>query len=342
MNMRRILCLLLVLFVATGAFALDFATFQTSFDTFATDLAAVLPFNASTGLSWSQAYIGQFPHFGVGLTLGATTVPYASISSIVANLGVTLPSQLSYVTQYGFPIPAYTADARLGGFFLPFDFGVKVGYIPPDALQKAGLPVSADYLLVGADIRFAVLKDEGFVPALSIGAGYNYMKGKIGVPGLLGSSISIASFENPVDHSMHALSLTDPTLDLTWDTSVIEGKVQVSKRILFLTPYVGAAASYSLGSKAGGGVSSTLLYDGVAITQAQIDQINTAYAALSQTPPSLSAAGIQVQKTVAPSLAYRVYGGVSLDLFIVYLDLGAAYNISSGSLGGSVNLRLAL
>jgi hypothetical protein len=339
--MRKILCLLLVLFVATGAFALDFATFQTSFDTFAADLATVLPFNASTGLNWSSAYIGQFPHFGVGLTLGATTIPYASIDSIVTNLGITLPSELSFVTQYGFPIPAYTADVRLGGFLLPFDVGVKVGYIPPDALQQAGLPITADYLLVGADVRFGLLKDEGFVPALSIGAGYNYMKGKIGVPGLLGSGISIASFENPSDHSLHALSLTDPTLDLAWDTSVIEGKVQLSKRLLILTPYVGAAVSYSLGSHAGGGVSSTLLYDGNPITQAEIDQINAAYAAQSQTPPSLSAAGIQVQKDVDPSLAYRVYGGVSLDLLFIYLDLGAAYNISSGSLGGSVNLRLA-
>jgi hypothetical protein len=339
--MRRILCLLLVLFVATGAFAADFATFKTDFEGFAQELAGVLPFNASTGLNWSSAYIGQFPHFGLGLTVGATTIPWASVSSIATNLGIVVPAELKAIETYGMPLPAYTADVRLGGFLLPFDVGVKVGYIPPDAMKQAGLPMSADYLLVGADIRFGLLKDEGFVPALSIGAGYNYMKGKIGVPNLLGGAIAIANFQDPSDLSMHNLSLTDPTLDLAWDTSVIEAKAQLSKRLLILTPYVGGAISYSLGAHAGGGLSSTLQFDGHNITQAEIDQINQAYAAASQTPPDLSTTGIMVQKAVGNSLAYRVYGGVSLDLLFIYLDLGAAYNISSGSLGGSVNVRLA-
>jgi hypothetical protein len=339
MNMRKILVGLLILIASTGAFAgtLDFTSFQTAFNTFAQDLADVLPFNASIGQSWSSAYIGQLPHLGVGVTVGATTIPFAAVDAIVANLGVTLPSELDYVRQYGFPIPAYTIDARLGGIFLPFDVGVKVGYLPPDALKQAGVAIAVDYLLAGADVRVALLKDEGFVPALSVGAGYSFMKGKIGVPGLLSGTTSITSFLNPYDQTYHALDLSNPSLDLQWDTSVIEGKVQLSKRLLILTPYLGAA----VGAHAGGGVSSTLLYDGVAITQAQIDQIVQAYTLLGQTPPDLSLTGIVVQKEVAPALAYRVYGGVSVDLLILSLDLGVGYNISSGSLGGSVNLRLA-
>jgi hypothetical protein len=202
------------------------------------------------------------------------------------------------------------------------------------------LPASAEYLLVGGDARFALLKDEGFIPALSIGAGYTYMKGKISMP-LMPGNISIGSFVVPTVGT-YTIDLTNPALDLSWETSVIEGKVQLSKRLLIFTPYVGAGLSYSLGSHAGGGLSSTLLLNGVAPTQTLIDQINQAFTAAGQTPPDLSSVGIQVQKEVTPSLAYRVYGGLSLDLFIVYLDLGAAYNISSGSLGGSVNLRLAL
>jgi hypothetical protein len=344
LNMRKAAIVIIVLLAAAGAFAapVDFASFQTSFDSFAKDLASGLPFNASTGLAWSEAALGQFPHFGVGVTVGATTIPAGTVNSMVSALGVTLPSEFSYVAQYGIPVPAYTIDARLGGFVLPFDIGLKFGYIPAGALQKAGVSgVTADYILAGADVRFAVLRDHGFVPALSIGVGYNYMKGSVGVAGLLGSSIDIANFTLP-DNSTHTLNLSDPTLNMAWSTNVVEAKVQLSKRILFITPYIGAAASYSFGAQASGAVQSTLYYDGHAITQNDINNIDAAFAAAGKTPPDLSPLGITANATSAAGFSYRAFGGLSFDIFFIYLDVGAAYNILSGSLGGSLNLRLAL
>jgi hypothetical protein len=338
--MKRLILVLFVLLSSTALFAapVDFKDFQPGFDDFVQDLANGLPLNASTGLSWSQAYIGQFPHFGVGVTVGATTIPAKAVSTMADALGISLPSDFSYAEKFGVPVPAYTLEARLGGFVLPFDMGVKLGVIPPDT--KFGADVTADYILAGVDVRYALLKDEGPLPAISIGVGYNYMKGSVGISGILGSDVTIAQVYDV--GGPHILSLADPTLQMDWSTNVIEAKLQVSKRLLILTPYLGAAASFSFGSDVSGAVESTLKIDGSKIQQSDINAIVAYYEALGETPPDLSAKGITTTASSKGGMSYRVFGGVSFDLLILSLDLGASYEFLSGALGGSLNVRIAL
>ena len=334
--MKKAFLVILVLLSASAVFAqVDFTTFQSGFSEFAQDLANGAPLNASTGLSWSQAYIGQFPHFGIGVTVGATTLPASAMKTMADALGVTLPSEFSYATKYGLPLPAYTIDARIGGFVLPFDIGLKLGYIPPGTLQKMGLSVSADYILAGLDVRYALLKDEGFIPALSVGLGYNHMQASVGVPGLLSGAITIAQIYN--GSSNKDLVLSNPSLQMQWSTNVLDLKVQVSKRLIFITPYLGVAASYSFGAKASGTVKSDMTYDSLPLTQPVIDLIK-------QYNPDidLSSVGITANAASGAGFDFRAFGGLSFDLFIVYLDLGGAYDISTGAFGGSVNLRIAL
>ncbi len=344
--MRRLLTVVLFLCIAFAAFPLDYvAEIKPAFGAFAQDMADVLPFNASIGLGWSDAYIGQFPRFGVGVTVGATTIPSDSVKTVLDAFSITLPAELSYVQQLGFPVPAYTLDARIGGFAIPFDVGLKVGYVPADLMEKMGLPLSLQYLLAGADVRFAILKDKGFVPALSIGAGYSFMKGSLSVPGLMSGDVDIGNFQVPDGsggYTTHTLRLTDPSLNLSWDTNVIDVKAQLSKTLLIFTPYVGAGAMFAMGSHAGGGVESSLLLDGLIPTQAQIDDIIQAFVDAGQTPPDLSTTGIIVEKAAPVGWAGRVYGGFSVNLLVLRLDLGASYSFPGGSYGASANLRVQL
>jgi hypothetical protein len=340
--MKRFLFALVLVLSATAVFAapVDFSAFEPGFNKFVQSLATNAPFNASTGLTWSQASLGQFPHFGIGLTVGATTVPAAAVTTMVNALGISLPSEFSYFSKIGIPVPAYTIDARIGGFVLPFDIGLKVGYIPASALQKAGSSVAADFLLAGGDVRFTILKDQGFVPALSIGVGYTYLQETVSVAGLMSSGITIA---NVYDGSVyHTLSMSNPSLQVQSQTNVLEAKLQLSKQILFLTPYLGAAAAFSFGSTASGSVQSTLLYDGGPINQTQIDQITAYYIAQGQTPPSFSSMGFTAHASAPVGMDYRIYGGLSFDIIVVSIDLGAAYDISNNSFGASANLRLTL
>jgi hypothetical protein len=344
--MKTLLCVSILLCIAFGAFSLNYTTeVEPAFEQFAHDMASTLPFNASIGLGWSDAYIGQFPRFGVGVTIGATTIPSDPVKKVLKAFSITLPNQFSYVEQYGFPVPAYTFDARIGGFGLPFDMGVKIGYVPPDMMQKMGLPLSLDYLLAGADIRFALLKDKGFVPALSLGAGYSFMKGSLSVPGLMSGDIDIGNFQVPDGSggsTTHTLRLTDPSLNLSWDTNVIDVKAELSKTLLIFTPYLGAGAMFAVGSHAGGGVRSSLLLDESAPTQTQIDEIIQAFIDAGQTPPDLSTTGIIVQKAAPVGWAGRLFGGVSMNLLVLRLDLGALYSFPGGSFGASANLRVQL
>lgn len=344
--MKTFLCVLCALCVAFGGFALDFTTeVKPAFEQFAQDVANSLPFNSSIGLGWSDAYIGQFPHFGIGVTAGATAIPADSVKTVTSALSITLPSEFSYAEKYGFPVPAYTFDARIGGFGIPFDIGVKVGYVPPDAMQKMGLPVSLDYLLVGADFRFALLKDKGFVPALSLGAGYTFMKGSLSVPGLMSGPLTLGNFQVPDGsggYDIHTLELTDPSVNFSWDTNAIEVKAELSKNLLIFTPHLGAGASFSFGSHAGGGLQSSLLIDGLTPTQDEINQIIQAFKDAGKTPPDLTTTGIIVKKAAPVGWGARVFGGLSVNLFVLRLDLCGMYNIMSNSLGGSANVRVQL
>ncbi len=338
--MKRFLLVLIILCAAAGAFAqtYDFSQFQTGFQAFADDVADSLPFNASIGLNWSDAYIGQFPHMGFGVSVGATTIPFDSVDSVFAAIGEPTPTELEPLRPYGLPIPAYTAEVRIGGFGIPFDIGLKGGYIAPEWLQGLISGINVDYLMVGGDVRFGLLKDQGWVPALSVGAGYTYMKGAVGMPGIFGTGpVTVSDFTVPDGgggFTTYSLGFTDPSLDFNWQTNAIDVKAQVSKKLLLFTFSAGLGGTYGI-SQAGGAVKSTMTITPTP-TPAEQALIDAYLAANGMT---MGDQGFTVT-SAANGWALRAFGGVSMNLLIVRLDLNAMYNFLSGSYGASVNLRL--
>jgi hypothetical protein len=329
--MKRFAIVLVALLAASAAFGgtFTFTQFQNAFQGFANGAASALPLESSVGLNWSDAYIGQFPHFGIGVTAGAATIPFAAINGVINTFGGSIPSNVSFLSSVGIPFPAYTVDARIGGFILPFDIGVKVGYLPSGSLSGVGF--SVDYLMVGADVRYGLLKDSGLTPGLSIGVGYTYMRGNVAVPGVLPSTvINTVSFGG----SNHTIGFTSPDLNFFWNTSVIDAKVQLSKELFILTPYIGLGASYGI-SNAGGGMKASMQVDGGNATQSQLDQINSAFG----TSYTLQDQGFGVFGA-ASGFSARAFGGFSFNLFILKIGVGAEYEFLSGSFAGMANVRL--
>ena len=173
--MKKILILMIILMVGvSGAFAqVDVATMQNSFSAFSDDVAASLPFVSTIGLNWSDARVRSLPHFGVGLTVGAVMIPKEAFVDLAAAMNFTLPTEITDSTL-GVPLPAYTLEGRIGGLILPFDIGIKLGYIPPELM--AGSSVGADYTLAGFDIRTPIIKGNAVLPAVALSVGYNYLK----------------------------------------------------------------------------------------------------------------------------------------------------------------------
>lgn len=337
--MKRFVLILMMSLAAAGLWAQNLEDFQAGFEAFATDMAATLSYNATIGNNWSDAYIGKFPHFGVGISAGVTTVPSASLKDLFISMDVPVPSE---VADIGLPIPAAAISAKIGGLFLPFDVGVKAMVLPAeatDALSSAG--IAADYKLLGGNVRFALLKQNILMPDVSVGLGYNRLTGSISMPLDAGQSYNF-----DVNGDTHILAVTDPDLSMEWATDSFDFTLQVSKSVLFLRPYVGAG--YSLGkSSVDGGMKATMTYDDASESGAQpIDENNLAdlKAALADagiSVPDISADGFMFGSTDnAPVL--RLYGGLSLDLLVLMLDTQVTYVPGSGSLGGSAMIRIQL
>ena len=341
--MKRLLLVIGILTLLAGGLwaQVDFATFQDSFQSFADGVANSLPITASIGLNWSHAYIGQFPHFGVGVSLGGMFLPYETMQPIVDALGVgsSIPQELK---TYGLPFPTIAAGARLGGFILPFDMGFKFGMIPEEAKDLFSQNVTADFFLIGGDVRFPVLKGRGLIPTLSVGGGYTFLRGRVGIVDVSsGETIDITALmiaEGYTGGTLYELTVTDPDLEFRWDTHTIEAKAQASWNLLLFTPHVGVGAAYGI-SNAGGGLFSQLTYndnDPAVITLADVQDVFASYGY-----PIPTASGLEVISE-ANGWSFWVYGGTAINIFFIKVDLSAMYNFLNGDYGASVNLRLQL
>lgn len=339
---KIIITLSLMVMMVFSLPALDYSVYEDGFEAFASEIAKSLPFNAAIGLNWSDAYIGSFPHFGVGITVGATAIPYDAMKPVIDALGADLGSEMDFLETWGAPFPAYTIEGRVGGVVLPFDAGLKLGVLPDDAIKLKGIKM--DYLMLGGDVRYQLIKSRGPIPEVSFGVGYTMLNGGVTLPGILGGDQLIdLGVDGDGDSNNDWVKLTDPDLNFNWQSHVIDFKIQASKKLVVITPNVGLGLSYGT-SSAGGGAETSVYYsgDGVAytqITQAQIDAIIAAFNALGLTPPGLTSSGLLVESD-AKGWAMRVFGGLSLNLALLKFDLSGMYNFTSGSLGVALNTRI--
>ncbi|MCL2128268.1 MAG: hypothetical protein FWH38_08435 [Treponema sp.] len=293
-------------------------------DEFSDNMALSLPFNSTMGLNWSDAYIKNFPHFGVGASIGYTTMNAGSLGDLLKQFDLNMPSVLYKFG--GFPVPGYTLEGRLGGLGTSFDMGFKFGYLPmkPSGLDKL------DYLLIGGDVRFAVLKQNLILPNISVGMGYNYQSGGIGKTA---GSDRIFEYFNDGAGNSETLTLKAPEIDVDWSTSVLDFKAQISKSFLIITPYFGIGACGGW-SKAGYSVTTT-------VTDSA-GNLDAAKLALKQFGiDDLSSTGFSSTANFN-GWSYRAYGGLSLNFTVFRLDITALYNFRNSNYGVTMGARVQL
>jgi len=329
---RLVLISMMVLLAVAGAWAQDLGEFQDGFNTFADALAPTLSYNATIGNNWSDAYIGKFPHLGVGVAVGFTSVDIMKMDSLLEAMGIdALPDAIK---EIGLPMPAAALSAKLGGFILPFDIGLKAMLLPESITTSlSALGYTLDYTLFGGNVRYAVLKENILLPDVSIGAGYNRLSGSLGM--VLDTTLPTYTV------GTYTLKATDPKLALSWTTDSYDFTLQVSKNLLFIRPYAGVGYSIGKSSVSGGLSSSITDQNDVPLSAADLEAINAALTMTGMDVPNISADGILFGKdSTEPAL--RVYGGVSLALIIVHIDTSVIYVPATKSLGGSVMLRVQL
>jgi len=311
----------------------DLSDLDDAINSFSGAMAQSLPFNATMGLNWSDAYIGQLlsipPHFGVGISMGATFMNIGVINDMLSMFEFDIPLDI----PIGFPLPGYTVEGRVGGIILPFDVGIKFGAISPDTIPLLdSMGIGLNYLLFGMDVRYSVLPS--FLPVkLSVGLGFNYLSG--GISANLGGGQSF-SFDDPVNSSAHTIAISDPSLELFWETTVFELKAQASMSLFIITPYAGFGLSYSM-SNAGYRLNSQVTIDG--------DPVNESFAALLSEffgINNLTDQGFESRVNADGAINFRFFGGFSVNMFVLKLDMTLMYNFTDSSLGGTLGLRLQL
>ncbi len=314
--------MILALLIAVPMFGdIQYSDLESSFATFADDVAEALPFAAAaTGLTWSDARVKGFPHFGIGLSVSAVTIPKEAFEDVASALGFELPSEITD-SGLGVPLPGYAVDARLGLPFIPFDIGAKFGYLTPgmgDALEgSTGL--TAEYILAGLQVRYPLLKGRLLIPAVSVGLGYTYLNGSV--------AMETTGMSNQINFpGGETLNIGNPDAVFAWKTHAIDLSIQASKSLLILTPYLGAGYSYGW-SRAGGGVNADITGD--------VDAVEDNY------DVEITDDGFVVYSDASGG-SFRAFGGLSFNLTILKLDLNAQYNFTTQSLGGGLNARIQI
>ena len=303
-------------------------------------MAKSLPFNSTLGLNWSDSYIGQLldvpPHFGIGFSVGATTLNIDAINSLMGQFGdYSLPIDI----PAGLPLPAYTIDARIGGFVLPFDIGLKFGYLDSDFQDMLGVHVN--YMLIGADVRYAILNKKTLPVKLSVGLGYNYLSGGISTKissDSLGLEFEFYDPQNETD--TYSISLSDPDLALQWHTHCLELKAHVSFSMPVITPYAGLGLSYAW-TNAGFGAKTEMEYKKDGTLVEDIDEINKIKGIVNQLGFDASDTGFG-SFVDDEAFNMRLYAGLSFNMAVIRLDLTFMFNIMDSAIGATVGLRFQL
>ena len=239
---RRIIFALILTTTFSSPIFCDNTSVDAAFDSLTDHLLKVYPETVTQLGTWPDAYIGKLvpsvpPHFGIGVSASGTFISTSAFTDAITAIINTIDESASGTTEkFTFsitekiPIPAYSVNARLGGFFLPFDIGLYGSYLNFNKLSYNDFSGGIRYWSAGGDIRVALMKGNAVLPKLSLGAGYIFTRMNLHTAGSKAYIIGSDSYTARADTNVH------------FDMHTIFMQVQLSKKLLIFTPYVGARA----------------------------------------------------------------------------------------------------
>lgn len=259
---------------------------------------------------YSDAWIGMLipkVHFGAGVNVSASTIDITPMKNVAKALDITfdnLPDK--------FVFPTIAADIRLGGIILPFDIGfsfIKFDTSKYSQIDSALSPSAFDYLTIGGEFRYALLKGGKLRPKISVGGGYYYSKG--------------------------SLTISDEKADANLDFSTQIGfaEAQASIKLLFFTPFVGTRLMYA---KSGIDWSARAQWDKIISNSGDsyADGIRKAQA-WGFLPSKISG------ESSGTSFRPIIFGGFGIDLFVMSLTISASYDFVSRIPSAAASFRIS-
>jgi hypothetical protein len=209
---RKILVVICSVFSLFPLFS-QTVSFDKRVQNFADGLSPNLPLVAGMGLNWSTPYVGRligYPvHFGVGISAGSVFMDNA----VMLALGINEDASATQDKQW---LPGYVIAARMGGLDnIPFDIGVKFGYLPDMPLGE----FSYNNTIVGLDIHYALHVPRNNGPSFALGLGFDRLDG-----GINGSTTAIPNGVPNVT--------LDMPVDITWASTTVKFQAFLSQKLL--------------------------------------------------------------------------------------------------------------
>jgi hypothetical protein len=357
--MKRVFSLVLASLVAFGAFAADISvdTLKESIDSalnsgagkinsgledFSKELQRTVPNVQTQQNVYSDAFIGKLfpeipPHFAAGVNFGITQLNTEGLSDAVDGIqnilnsvgGLTKGLDLDMSVPDSLILPTITADLRIGGLFLPFDFGITAMLSSMDAAKidtgdkssfrdlggnfsVSGSSFSGEinFFTLGFDVRYALLEDSLVLPGLSVGAGYALSKGAVAVSG------NASTDSSGVKHSV------DADVAVAYVTQTMYLQAQLSKKLFIVTPFVGARALLAWTDNAYyWNVAYTASYSGVSASTSK---------------------GADETLSSGTYFIPQLYLGTSINFFFFQTTLSATYDVRDSLFSGALSARFKL
>ena len=217
---------------------------------FSNTLTSIMPENITALNVWPEAHIGKFfpafpPHFGFGISAAGTLIDtsfakdtFDTLSKLILKDMTNI--KLDFECKDIMVLPTCAINARLGGFLLPFDIGVFGIATIPDLLEKfnfGDFDASVDYFTFGGDIRYAIYEGNIFMPKVSLGVGYFYAQQEL--------NFDINKTKSAIYNDVETNVNINANANLLLKTHTFFAQMQISKKILIITPFIGARAYYT-------------------------------------------------------------------------------------------------
>ncbi len=285
-------------------------------------LSPIVEENTSTMAISADAYIGKIfpslpPHFSAGLSASATFVDASFISDGINVMLKEIKDSMDHIggsVEFDFsipqklPIPTFSAKARLGGLFLPFDIGLFALASGEGTFKfsMTGLDFSIDYACFGAELRYALMQGNLLLPQVSLGMGYVFQKQGVHF-----------NAQKPVSSPGNTGSLSTG-VSLSLNTNTFYATAQVSKRLAFLTPFAGGRAIFTQNERSYDWHYTTTL------NGANVPDASDSSSGSDSTPFDLRNTGAQL------------FGGFSLTLGVFETTFAVQWNAISGKFSGAL------
>jgi len=199
-------------------------------------LKYAVPFNSTSGnVVPNQLHL-------LGFTLGVEGVVSGTEldTNALHSLNTQVINTQSISTFSRLPFPMVLGMAKIG---LPFglDAGLRFGGIPSTNINSGSTTSSIRNTVVGLDVRKKIIEEGVGLPGLTLGVNYTHANGSVDVTNTF-SSLTTTINGNPA-----TISNGSASEHADWKTNSYGVQAILDKKILIITPYIGASANYNTG-----------------------------------------------------------------------------------------------